>query len=81
MQKQLTITQELLAEVMPSYSEESAKACSILKDIKEVSQELDKELQRYLQQSGEKTLPKYSEKNQFILLLNPEWILEDELSL
>ncbi|XP_035423607.1 HAUS augmin-like complex subunit 8 [Cygnus atratus] len=46
MRKQLTITQELLAEVMPSYSEESAKACSVLKDIKEVSQELDKELQR-----------------------------------
>uniref|UniRef100_A0A8B9UXU7 HAUS augmin like complex subunit 8 n=1 Tax=Anas zonorhyncha TaxID=75864 RepID=A0A8B9UXU7_9AVES len=46
MQKQLTITQELLAEVMPSYSEESAEACTVLKDIKEVSQELDKELQR-----------------------------------
>ncbi|KAM9174374.1 HAUS augmin-like complex subunit 8 [Mergus octosetaceus] len=46
MQKQLTITQELLAEVMPSYSEESAKACTVLEDIKEVSEELDKELQR-----------------------------------
>ncbi|XP_035203927.1 HAUS augmin-like complex subunit 8 [Oxyura jamaicensis] len=46
MQKQLTITQELLAEVMPSYSEESAKTCSVLKDVKDVSQELDKELQR-----------------------------------
>lgn len=76
MQKQLTITQELLAEVMPSYSEESAEACTVLKDIKEVSQELDKELQRYLQQTGEKNLSKYSEKNLFILPLNPEWILE-----
>lgn len=56
MQKQLTITQELLAEVMPSYSEESAKACTVLKDIKEMSEELDKELQRYLKQSGEKTV-------------------------
>lgn len=61
LRKQLTITQELLAEVMPSYSEESAKAFSVLKELKEVSQKLDKELQRYLQQSGEKT--KYSEEN------------------
>ncbi|KFV18684.1 HAUS augmin-like complex subunit 8, partial [Tauraco erythrolophus] len=46
LQKQLTITQDLLTEVMPSYSEESAKACSALKELKEVSQNLDKELQR-----------------------------------
>ncbi|NXT03064.1 HAUS8 protein, partial [Jacana jacana] len=44
--KQLTITQELLAEVTPSCSEESAKACSVLKDLKETSQKLDKDLQR-----------------------------------
>ncbi|PKU31076.1 hypothetical protein llap_18621 [Limosa lapponica baueri] len=46
LQKQLTTTQELLTEVMPSYSEESAKACSVLKDLKETYQKLDKELQR-----------------------------------
>ncbi|KAM9254873.1 HAUS augmin-like complex subunit 8 isoform 2-T2 [Cariama cristata] len=46
LQKQLTITQELLTEIMPSYSEESAKAFSVLKELKEVSQKLDKELQR-----------------------------------
>ncbi|KGL88090.1 HAUS augmin-like complex subunit 8, partial [Charadrius vociferus] len=46
LQKQLTITQELLTEVMPSYSEESAKACSVLKELKETSQKLDKDLQR-----------------------------------
>ncbi|NXU72620.1 HAUS8 protein, partial [Oreotrochilus melanogaster] len=46
LQKQLTITQELLTELMPSYSEKSAKASSLLKELKEVSQELDKELQR-----------------------------------
>ncbi|XP_009470241.1 PREDICTED: HAUS augmin-like complex subunit 8 [Nipponia nippon] len=46
LRKQLTITQELLAEVMPSHSEESAKAFSGLKELKEVSQKLDKELQR-----------------------------------
>ncbi|KAM6396112.1 HAUS augmin-like complex subunit 8 [Rhynochetos jubatus] len=46
LRKHLTVTQELLAEVMPSYAEESAKAFSLLKDLKEVSQKLDKELQR-----------------------------------
>ncbi|NXJ68399.1 HAUS8 protein, partial [Rostratula benghalensis] len=46
LQKQLTITQELLTEVMPSCSEESAEVCGVLKDVKEVSQELDKDLQR-----------------------------------
>ncbi|NXH15728.1 HAUS8 protein, partial [Bucco capensis] len=46
LQKQLTITQELLTEVMPSFSGESEQACSLLKELQEVSQELDKELQR-----------------------------------
>ncbi|XP_040445828.1 HAUS augmin-like complex subunit 8 isoform X1 [Falco naumanni] len=46
LQKQLTITQELLTEIMPSNSEESAKTCGVLKELKEVSQKLDKELQR-----------------------------------
>ncbi|KAM6113816.1 HAUS augmin-like complex subunit 8 [Phoenicopterus ruber ruber] len=46
LQKQLTITQELLTEVTPRYSEESAKAFSVLKELKEVSEKLDKELQR-----------------------------------
>ncbi|XP_075579582.1 HAUS augmin-like complex subunit 8 isoform X2 [Pelecanus crispus] len=50
LRKQLTVTQELLAEVMPSYSEESAKAFSVLKELKEVSQKLDKELQRSFKQ-------------------------------
>ncbi|KAM7081590.1 LOW QUALITY PROTEIN: HAUS augmin-like complex subunit 8 [Ciconia maguari] len=48
LRKQLTITQELLAEVMPSYSEESAKAFGVLKELKEVSQKLDKELKACL---------------------------------
>ncbi|XP_032850545.1 HAUS augmin-like complex subunit 8 isoform X2 [Tyto alba] len=52
LQKQLTVTKELLTEVMPSYSEESEKTFNVLKDLKEVSQKLDKELQRYLQQPG-----------------------------
>ncbi|KFV62434.1 HAUS augmin-like complex subunit 8, partial [Dryobates pubescens] len=46
LQKQLAITQGLLTEVMPSFSGESAKACSMLKELKEVSQKLDGELQR-----------------------------------
>ncbi|NXK16455.1 HAUS8 protein, partial [Arenaria interpres] len=46
LQKQLTTTQELLTEVTPNYSEESAKACSVLKDLKETYQKLHKELQR-----------------------------------
>ncbi|XP_068776248.1 HAUS augmin-like complex subunit 8 isoform X2 [Struthio camelus] len=46
LQKHLTVTQELLAEVTPSCSEENAKAPTLLKELKEVSQELDKELQR-----------------------------------
>ncbi|KFV93399.1 HAUS augmin-like complex subunit 8, partial [Eurypyga helias] len=46
LQKHLSVTQELLAEVTPSYAEESAKAFSLLKDLKEVSQKLDEELQR-----------------------------------
>ncbi|NXA07131.1 HAUS8 protein, partial [Sapayoa aenigma] len=44
--KQLTITQELLTEVMPRHSGDSAKALSALKELKEVSQKLNKELQR-----------------------------------
>ncbi|NXD82430.1 HAUS8 protein, partial [Halcyon senegalensis] len=50
LQKQLTITQELLSEVMPSFSGESAKACSELKELEEVSQKLDEELQRSFKQ-------------------------------
>ncbi|CAM9770581.1 unnamed protein product [Bubo scandiacus] len=46
LQKQLTITQELLTEIMPGHLEESEKTFNILKDLKEVSQKLDKELQR-----------------------------------
>ncbi|NXM68621.1 HAUS8 protein, partial [Serilophus lunatus] len=44
--KQLTITQELLTEVMPRHSGDSAKALSALKELKEVSQKLNEELQR-----------------------------------
>lgn len=40
------ITQELLAEVMPEHSEDSAKALGALKELKEVSQQLSKGLQR-----------------------------------
>ncbi|NWX27908.1 HAUS8 protein, partial [Notiomystis cincta] len=44
--KQLRITQELLTEVMPNPSEDSAKALGALKELKEVSQQLSKGLQR-----------------------------------
>ncbi|NXP39588.1 HAUS8 protein, partial [Leiothrix lutea] len=44
--KQLMITQELLTEVMPEHSEDSAKALGALKELKEVSQQLSKGLQR-----------------------------------
>ncbi|XP_041338776.1 HAUS augmin-like complex subunit 8 isoform X2 [Pyrgilauda ruficollis] len=44
--KQLMITQELLTEVMPNHSEDSAKALGALKEIQEVSQQLSKGLQR-----------------------------------
>ncbi|XP_030112888.4 HAUS augmin-like complex subunit 8 [Taeniopygia guttata] len=44
--KQLMITQELLTEVMPNHSEDSAKALGALKELQEVSQQLSKELQR-----------------------------------
>ncbi|XP_064493098.1 HAUS augmin-like complex subunit 8 isoform X1 [Pseudopipra pipra] len=44
--KQLKITRELLTEIMPSHSEDCAKALTALKELKEVSQKLDKELQR-----------------------------------
>ncbi|NXJ07894.1 HAUS8 protein, partial [Odontophorus gujanensis] len=46
LQKQLTITQELLAEVSLGSSEESAKAFSELQDTEEEFQKLEKELQR-----------------------------------
>ncbi|XP_071434155.1 HAUS augmin-like complex subunit 8 isoform X2 [Pithys albifrons albifrons] len=44
--KELRITQELLTEIMPSHSEECAKALPALKELKEVYQKLNKELQR-----------------------------------
>ncbi|NXP19077.1 HAUS8 protein, partial [Scytalopus superciliaris] len=44
--KQLMITQELLTEITPSQSEDCAKALTALKELKEVSQKLHKELQR-----------------------------------
>ncbi|KAM6294819.1 HAUS augmin-like complex subunit 8 [Aegotheles albertisi] len=46
LQKQLTVTRELLTEVMPSFSEGSAEACNVLRELKDMSQKLDKELQR-----------------------------------
>ncbi|XP_064031159.1 HAUS augmin-like complex subunit 8 isoform X2 [Pogoniulus pusillus] len=46
LQKEMTITQGLLTEVMPRFSGEGAKACSMLKELKELSQKVDKELQR-----------------------------------
>ncbi|NXJ80015.1 HAUS8 protein, partial [Trogon melanurus] len=50
LQEQLAVTQELLRDVVPSYSEESAKAFSVLKELKDVFQNLDKELQRNFSQ-------------------------------
>ncbi|NXD26833.1 HAUS8 protein, partial [Spelaeornis formosus] len=44
--KQLMITQELLSEVMPNHSEDSAKIFGALKELEEVSQQLSEELQR-----------------------------------
>ncbi|NWV49828.1 HAUS8 protein, partial [Daphoenositta chrysoptera] len=44
--KQLSITQELLTELMPEHSEDSAKALSAVKELKEVSQQLAEGLQR-----------------------------------
>ncbi|NXI42207.1 HAUS8 protein, partial [Galbula dea] len=46
LQEQLTVTQQLLTELMPGSSEGSGKACSLLKELKEVSQQLNEELQR-----------------------------------
>ncbi|NXP52538.1 HAUS8 protein, partial [Heliornis fulica] len=46
LQKQLTITQELLTEVTPDCSEDSAEVSSALKNLKEVFQKTDKNLQR-----------------------------------
>ncbi|NWS76398.1 HAUS8 protein, partial [Crotophaga sulcirostris] len=51
MGKELTVSQELLTELMPSCSDESAKTCSALKELKEVSQELDKTIQRGVTQA------------------------------
>ncbi|NWV66584.1 HAUS8 protein, partial [Malurus elegans] len=45
--KQLTITQALLTEIMPSPSEDSGKTLSALKELEEVSQQLSKGLQRH----------------------------------
>ncbi|KGL77114.1 HAUS augmin-like complex subunit 8, partial [Tinamus guttatus] len=46
LQKHLTVTQELLAEVAPTWEEENVEACTDLKEFKKVLEELDKELQR-----------------------------------
>ncbi|NXY59705.1 HAUS8 protein, partial [Callaeas wilsoni] len=46
LEKQLVIAQELLTEIMPNHSEDSAKALGALKELKEVSQQLSKGLQR-----------------------------------
>ncbi|XP_009996116.1 PREDICTED: HAUS augmin-like complex subunit 8 [Chaetura pelagica] len=46
LQKELSITQELLPEVMPRLSGENTKTLGVLKELKEVSQEMDKELRR-----------------------------------
>ncbi|NWW78075.1 HAUS8 protein, partial [Climacteris rufus] len=44
--KQLSITQKLLTEIMPNPSEDIAKAHGALKELEEVSQQLNKGLQR-----------------------------------
>ncbi|NXU58221.1 HAUS8 protein, partial [Turnix velox] len=46
LQKELSITQELLAEIMPSDAEETAKASGVLQELEEVAQELGEDLQR-----------------------------------
>ncbi|XP_023798561.1 HAUS augmin-like complex subunit 8 isoform X1 [Cyanistes caeruleus] len=46
LRKQLMITQELLTDVTPNHSGDSAKALNALKDLKVVSQELSEGLQR-----------------------------------
>lgn len=51
----------------------------MLKDLKGVSQQLDKELQRYLQQSGEKTCwLNIQRKICSLSRLYPEYILEED---
>ncbi|PKK19295.1 HAUS augmin-like complex subunit 8 isoform X1 [Columba livia] len=50
LRKQLTITQELVSEVMPSCAGDGAETFRVLEDLKEVSQKLDKELQRSFKQ-------------------------------
>lgn len=69
------MTQELLAEVMPDCSEESAEVFSELQGTEEVFQKLEKELRRYLQQC-EKSLC-VQRKTCSSHPLYPEWILED----
>ncbi|NWH79732.1 HAUS8 protein, partial [Piaya cayana] len=44
--KELTTTQELLTELLPSCADESTKTLNALKELKEVSQKMSKELQR-----------------------------------
>ncbi|XP_062474668.1 HAUS augmin-like complex subunit 8 [Pezoporus occidentalis] len=66
LRKQLKISEELLTELTPSYSEESTKAFSILKELKEVSQEVDEELQR----SFTRMLNLYSEVSKEVSLCN-----------
>ncbi|XP_030365512.1 HAUS augmin-like complex subunit 8 [Strigops habroptila] len=66
LQKQLKITEELLTELTPSYSEESAKTFSVLEELKEVSGELDEELQR----SFTRMLNLFSEVSKEVSLCN-----------
>ncbi|NXY45455.1 HAUS8 protein, partial [Ceuthmochares aereus] len=49
--KELTTTQELLTELIPSGSDEGAKALNALKELKETSQKMNKELQRSFTQT------------------------------
>ncbi|XP_061211701.1 HAUS augmin-like complex subunit 8 [Neopsephotus bourkii] len=66
LRKQLKISEELLTELTPSYSEESTKAFSVLKELKEMSQEVDEELQR----SFTRMLNLYSEVSKEVSLSN-----------
>ncbi|KAM8987005.1 HAUS augmin-like complex subunit 8 [Ara ararauna] len=66
LRKQLKISEELLTELTPSYSEESTKAFSVLEELKEVSQELDEELQR----SFTRMLNLFSEVSKEVSLCN-----------
>lgn len=63
---------------MPSCAGDGAETFRVLEDLKEVSQKLDKELQRYLQQSGEKTCWLNIQRKIYSLTrIYPECILED----